>query len=112
MVRIWPDSGSDLRLSEMSRDDFRKRYGIEQFEFPYPDSGIKHIGFAPTTQKWYGWSHRAIAGFTIGDTVKKGDVVAPDPQYPRRGRELPIGFTATSLADARAMAASFADAVS
>lgn len=31
------------------------------------------IGFNPTKQKWYGWSHRAIYGFTIGSTCKKGD---------------------------------------
>ena len=24
--------------------------------------------------KWYGWSHRAINGFEIGDTVKRGDI--------------------------------------
>jgi len=107
-----PNSSTAHPLLETSQAELAKRYGIEQFEKPYPDSQIKHIGFAPTSQKWYGWSHRAIYGFKVGDTVKKGDVVAPDPQYPRRGRELPIGFTAKTLADARAMAASFADAVS
>jgi hypothetical protein len=32
-----------------------------------------NIGFNPEEQKWYGWSHRAIYGFTIGSTVKQGD---------------------------------------
>ena len=31
------------------------------------------VGFCPREQKWYGWSHRAIFGFGIGSTVKKGD---------------------------------------
>ena len=31
------------------------------------------VGFSPTHNKWYGWSHRAIYGFTIGSTCKKGD---------------------------------------
>lgn len=31
------------------------------------------IGWSPREQKWYGWSHRAIYGFTIGSTVEKGD---------------------------------------
>jgi hypothetical protein len=31
------------------------------------------IGFCEAEQKWYGWSHRAIYGFGIGSTVKKGD---------------------------------------
>ena len=31
------------------------------------------IGFSPKDGKWYGWSHRAIFGFEIGSTCKKGD---------------------------------------
>lgn len=32
-----------------------------------------NIGFNPEENKWYGWSHRAICGFTIGDEIKRGD---------------------------------------
>lgn len=31
------------------------------------------VGFSPSENKWYGWSHRAIFGFTIGSTCSKGD---------------------------------------
>ena len=31
------------------------------------------VGFSPKDQKWYGWSHRAIYGFEIGSTCKKGN---------------------------------------
>jgi len=31
------------------------------------------IGFCDKESKWYGWSHRAIYGFGIGSTVKKGN---------------------------------------
>ena len=31
------------------------------------------IGFCEAEQKWYGWSHRAIYGFGVGETCKKGD---------------------------------------
>lgn len=31
------------------------------------------LGFSPSEQKWYGWSHRAIFGFGIGSTCKQGD---------------------------------------
>jgi len=31
------------------------------------------VGFSPRDGKWYGWSHRAIYGFSIGSTCKKGD---------------------------------------
>jgi len=30
-------------------------------------------GFSPKDNKWYGWSHRAIFGFEVGSTCKKGD---------------------------------------
>jgi len=31
------------------------------------------VGFSPKDGKWYGWSHRAIFGFEVGSTCKKGD---------------------------------------
>ena len=31
------------------------------------------VGFSPKDNKWYGWSHRAICGFEVGSTCKKGD---------------------------------------
>lgn len=36
-------------------------------------SEVCSIGFCEREQKWYGWSHRAIWGFGIGDTVAKGN---------------------------------------
>jgi len=40
------------------------------------------IGFSPTEQKWYGWSHRAIYGFGIGSKTEKGNCgyVASTPE--------------------------------
>ena len=38
------------------------------------DKHLTHgLGFSTENQKWYGWSHRALFGFGIGSTVKKGD---------------------------------------
>lgn len=31
------------------------------------------VGYSPKDNKWYGWSRRAIFGFNIGSTCKKGD---------------------------------------
>lgn len=31
------------------------------------------VGFSPKDNKWYGWSHRAIYGFSVGSTCKEGD---------------------------------------
>lgn len=33
---------------------------------------VCNIGWSPSQQKWYGWSHRAIYGFTIDSKVKEG----------------------------------------
>jgi hypothetical protein len=30
------------------------------------------IGFCPEEDKWYGWSHRAILGFGVGDMIYDG----------------------------------------
>lgn len=40
------------------------------------------IGFSSREGKWYGWSHRAIYGFEVGSSVKKGDCayVADTPE--------------------------------
>lgn len=37
-----------------------------------PDAYSCVIGFSMREQKWYGWSHRAIYGFGIGDSVEPG----------------------------------------
>ncbi len=43
-----------------------KKYGIRIWEKRTPSSCVCTIGFSPETQKWHGWSHRAICGFEIG----------------------------------------------
>ncbi len=49
-----------------------KKRGIKP-EKASPDHKVCSIGFCDKEQKWYGWSHRAIYGFGIGSTCKKGD---------------------------------------
>jgi hypothetical protein len=40
------------------------------------------IGFNSETNTWYGWSHRAYYGFTIGSVAKKGDCAyVPTDKY-------------------------------
>ena len=38
------------------------------------EHNVCSIGFCYVEQKWYGWSHRAIYGFGIGSSIKKGDI--------------------------------------
>lgn len=96
-----------------------KKYGIEQFEIADPSHKVCSIGFSPREQKWYGWSHRAIFGFGIGSVVKEGDCAASSgwtddylSEHPEANKALPVGFTATSLDDAKQMAIAFAESVS
>ena len=83
-----------------------------------PDSNVCSIGFNEEEQKWYGWSHRAIFGFSIGDIVKEGDCCATsgwtDEYLATHTDEevLPVGFEAKNLDDAKKMAIAFAASVS
>ncbi len=61
------------------------------------------IGKSLKDGKWYGWSHRAIYGFKIGDVVRKGNCHAGI---------LPIGFKAKTEKDCKKMAIAFAKSVS
>lgn len=77
------------------------------------------IGFCQKEQKWYGWSHRAIFGFGVGDVVKEGDCAASSgwteeylKDHPEENLSLPIGFEAKTLDDARRIAIAFAESVS
>lgn len=38
-------------------------------ELRTPDSKTCSIGYCDLQQRWYGWSHRAMAGFAIGDKI-------------------------------------------
>lgn len=93
-----------------------KKRGIK----PQSHSGndVASIGFSEKEKKWYGWSHRAIYGFGIGDKVKEGDITATSgwtDEYLKDhpdDKPLPIGFKAKTLDDAKKMAIAFASAVS
>jgi len=79
-----------------------KKFGIKP-EYRTPTSSVCSIGFREKEGKWFGWSHRAIFGFKVGDVVKEGDVIA---EY------LPVGFKAENIEQAKEMAAAFAESVS
>lgn len=49
-----------------------KRRGIKP-ELAKPDHTVCSIGYCENDNKWYGWSHRAIFGFTIGSVCEPGN---------------------------------------
>ena len=86
----------------------------------YEEGCTACLGFSPKTQKWYGWSHRAIYGFGIGDVVSAGDLTTTtgytedyEQSHPNEAFKycLPVGFKAETLDDARRMAIAFAASV-
>ena len=84
-----------------------------------PDHCVCSIGYSSKDGKWYGWSHRAIHGFKVGDVVKKGNCTAGEgwteeylAAHPEERRALPVGFMAITIDDAKMMAVAFAASVS
>ncbi len=88
-------------------------------ELADPEHSVCSIGFCHLQQRWYGWSHRAIRGFGVGDVAIEEDLctesgwedgVLPDGTVDPL--PVPVGFEAKTLDDAKAMARAFAAAVS
>ena len=86
----------------------------------YPDCPAQccSIGFSETQQKWYGWSHRAVNGYGIGDIIQEGDgctVVGVTQDYlrdhPEANIAVPVGFEVKTLEDAKRCAMAFAECV-
>ena len=92
---------------------------IKRKIFPetFDDNNVCSIGKSEDG-KWYGWSHRAIYGFKIGDTVKDGDCCATSgwtDEYLKDhpdDKPLPVGFEAKTEEDCKKMAIAFASNVS
>lgn len=73
-----PDDHCDVYYSNFD-DSYITRKGMEDHIEFLADREITGelthgVGFSPKDNKWYGWSHRAIYGFEIGSTCKKGDI--------------------------------------
>lgn len=84
---------------------------LEKFEIEpelrLSTSNVCSIGFSRKTKKWYGWSHRALVGFGIGDRIfdpNYGDNSTPFVKHGARVIE--------TYAHARQAACAFAEDVS
>jgi hypothetical protein len=51
----------------------KKKSGLEKFKEKHGIVGGHSVGFSEKEQKWYGWSHRAIVGFGVGDKIFEPD---------------------------------------
>ena len=96
-----------------------KELGLSLIQKANPKNNVCSIGFNEKEQKWYGWSHRALGAFGIGDVVKEGDCTNSNgytDEYLKDHLEadisLSVGSTAKTLEDAKRMAIVFANSVS
>jgi len=103
-----------------SKDAYRlcKKRGIKP-EIIDADDSVCSIGFSEKEQKWYGWSHRAIYGYGVGDVVEEGTCPTESgfideyiAEHPEKDRSVPAGFEVKNLEDAKRVAIAFADSVS
>jgi hypothetical protein len=115
-VYSWIDGG------QIGRPEDAYRYlqrGLTEIQKADAKHKVCSIGFHPESQKWVGWSHRAMCGFGVGDVVSEGDCTASSgwteeylQEHPEEDRSLPVGFKAENLEDAKRMAVAFAESVS
>lgn len=91
LVHNKPGGISCERLDE--KKDFKKQHGIEEVSCG--------LGWSEKEQKWYGWSHRAIHGFGVGDKAMEC--------YPDGNKE---GKKCKTLEDCKQAAIAFANSVS
>lgn len=87
------------------------RYLVEELgitpESAKSDNNVCSIGFSDKDQKWYGWSHRAKCGYSIGDKLFEKDFGDDKTPFIEHGR-----ITIENMAQARQSAINFADSVS
>ncbi len=116
MVSAFTTDGHYIGNSKFAYRIFRR--GIKP-ELINPDHNVCSIGFHALDQKWFGWSHRALYGFGVGDVVEEDDLTASSgwtdewlAEHPEDNTSLPVGFKAETLEDAKRMAVAFAEAIS
>lgn len=91
-----------MKLQELyeNQEELKKKYNITKMDGDCTgldeDKGI-----------WYGWSHRAIVGFKIGDKIFEPNYGDDKTPYTKHGKK-----TIKTLDDAKKSAKKFADYVS
>lgn len=80
---------------------------INHFEKTSPAHSVCSIGFSEKLNKWFGWSHRAICGFGIGDKIFEEDFGTDKTKFVEHGSK-----TIKTLDDAKQAAKNFARYVS
>jgi hypothetical protein len=94
------------KIEKSERDQFNDQHGIEP-EKAKPDHSVCSIGWSEKEKKYYGWSHRARVGFSVGDKIFEPDFGDDNVDYRKHGSK-----TIKNKDDARKSAMAFAAYVS
>jgi len=86
-------------------EKFKEKHGIVS-EKSKPSHSNHSIGYSEKEQKWYGWSHRAIVGFGVGDKIFEPDFGEDDTLYIKHGSK-----QIKNMEDAKEAAVAFAEYV-
>ena len=81
------------------------KYGIIP-EVIDPDHQVCSIGYSPKHNKYFGWSHRALVGFKIGDKLFEENFGDDNTPFVQHGTQV-----IKTMEDARTAAARFAKSV-
>lgn len=84
-----------------------KKFGLSQIQTAHKTDCVCSLGFNEKEQKWYGWSHRAIFGFGIGNKLFEEDFGDDTTLFSQHGRK-----TIKTLEQAKEAAIRFAESVS
>ena len=86
-------------------EKFKEEHGIVSQKAKRSHS-VHSIGFSEREKRWYGWSHRAICGFGVGDRIFEPGYGDDSTPYKSHG-EKPV----KNMEDAKKSAMNFADDV-
>ena len=100
------ESGHYMGNAKMARYLCKKR-GIRHIQKAMNTHSVASIGLHVAEGKWYGWSHRAICGFGIGDKIFQENFGNDETLYTEHGR-----VTIKQLNQAKLGAIKFAASVS
>jgi len=106
MIRkqAYTPSGHYIGTSKVA-NQLCKKMGIVP-ELASPSDTVCSVGFCKGKEQWFGWSHRAIIGFGLGDRIFEHVYGDDNTPFGQHGEEV-----IETLDQARVSAVSFADYV-
>ena len=93
-------------INEDALNKFYEKHGIVPEKISN-NHNVCSIGYSDKEKKWYGWSHRSICGFGVGDKIFDKNFGDDDTHFLRHRAK-----TIKNMSDAKIAAINFAKYVS